>query len=70
MISKLAKDKPEEYQAFWSEFGPVLKEGAAQDFTNKEILQKLLRFKSTDQEQLSLDEYVANMKEGQEKIIT
>ena len=38
MIEKMAIDD-EKYQAFWSEFGQVLKEGPAEDFSNKEKLQ-------------------------------
>jgi molecular chaperone HtpG len=68
MISKLAKDQPEEYEAFWSEFGAVLKEGAAQDMANKDALTKLLRFSSTTASCVSLDTYVEGMSEGQDKI--
>jgi molecular chaperone HtpG len=71
MLAKLAKDS-EEYNKFWKEFGQVLKEGPAEDFANREKIAKLLRFASThtdnpDQTQ-SLEDYVARMKEGQEKI--
>lgn len=71
MLAKLAKE-PEQYAGFWKEFGQVLKEGPAEDFANREKIAKLLRFSSThtgkaDQDQ-SLEEYVARMKEGQEKI--
>jgi molecular chaperone HtpG len=71
MLSKLAKDT-EQYATFWKEFGQVLKEGPAEDFANREKIAKLLRFSSThtdkpDQDQ-SLEDYVARMKEGQEKI--
>lgn len=72
MLSKLATNEPETYQNFWNEFGQVLKEGPAEDFTNREKIAKLLRFSSThtdkaDQDQ-SLEAYVSRMKEGQEKI--
>lgn len=71
MLSKLAKE-PEQYAGFWKEFGQVLKEGPAEDFANREKIAKLLRFSSThtdkpEQDQ-SLEDYVARMKEGQEKI--
>jgi len=62
----------EKYAKFWKEFGRVLKEGAGEDFTNKERIAKLLRFASTHadtpDEVVSLADYVARMKEGQEKI--
>lgn len=72
MLSKMASGEAEKYSKFWKEFGQVLKEGPAEDFTNREKIAKLLRFASTHadtEEQLqSLDDYIARMKEGQEKI--
>ena len=72
MLDKMAKKKPDEYSEFWKEFGQVLKEGPGEDFANKEKIAKLLRFATTHndtQEQAqSLDEYIARMKEGQDKI--
>lgn len=72
MLDKMAKKKPEQYQEFWNEFGEVLKEGPGEDFSNREKIAKLLRFSSThtdkpEQDQ-SLDDYIARMKEGQDKI--
>ena len=62
----------EKYGTFWTEFGRVLKEGVGEDFSNKERIAKLLRFASTHadtpDETVSLADYVARMKEGQEKI--
>ncbi|EXI88990.1 MAG: High temperature protein G [Candidatus Accumulibacter regalis] len=62
----------EKYKTFWKEFGRVLKEGVGEDFANKERIGKLLRFASTQadtpEESVSLADYVARMKEGQEKI--
>jgi molecular chaperone HtpG len=72
MLSKLASNEPENYSKFWKEFGQVLKEGPAEDFANREKIAKLLRFATTHTESAeqnqSLEEYVARMKEGQEKI--
>ena len=63
------KDK---YTTFWTEFGQVLKEGIGEDAANKERIAKLLRFASThndsDVQNVSLADYVARMKEGQDKI--
>lgn len=72
MLSKLASKDAESYQAFWEQFGQVLKEGPAEDFNNKEKIAKLFRFASTHtntgtQDQ-SLEDYIGRMKEGQEKI--
>jgi len=71
-LEKLAKKDEEKYQAFWKEFGRVLKEGPAEDFANKEKIGGLLRFATTksegNEETVSLDQYIENMVEKQEKI--
>ena len=57
------------YAAFWSDFGVVLKEGVGEDHANHERLTKLLRFASTQADEgVSLTDYVARMKDGQEVI--
>ncbi len=58
------------YDAFYTEFGAVLKEGLGEDFTNKDRLAKLMRFSSTttDTVTVSFADYKARMKEGQEAI--
>jgi molecular chaperone HtpG len=70
MLSKLAKG--DDYAAFWTEFGQVLKEGPAEDFANKEKIAKLLRFSTThtdvEAQDQSLEEYVSRMQEKQDKI--
>jgi molecular chaperone HtpG len=72
MLEKLAKNEPEQYKGFWKNFGQVMKEGPAEDFANKEKIAGLLRFASTHEdggEQIvSLAEYLARAKEGQDKI--
>ncbi|WP_375193770.1 molecular chaperone HtpG [Marinobacter sp.] len=72
MLSKLAKKDAEQYQKFWGEFGTVLKEGPAEDFSNREKIAGLLRFASTHTgertQNVSLDDYIGRMKEGQKKI--
>ena len=72
MLEKLAKDDAEKYLQFWKEFGLVLKEGPAEDFANKEIVAKLLRFASThndsSEQTVSLEDYISRMKEGQKAI--
>ncbi|MBV7387100.1 molecular chaperone HtpG [Pasteurellaceae bacterium TAE3-ERU1] len=71
MMEKLSQDK-DKYAAFWKEFGLVLKEGVAEDFANKEAIAKLLRFASThtdsSEQTVSLEDYIARMKEGQKAI--
>jgi molecular chaperone HtpG len=58
------------YGKFYAEFGAVLKEGLGEDTTNRERLAKLLRYASTtsDTANVSLADYKARMKEGQEAI--
>ncbi len=72
MLEGLAKNEPEKYEKFWTEFGAVMKEGPIEDHANKERIAKLLRFASTfndsDKQSVSLEDYVSRMKEGQEKI--
>ncbi|WJM87469.1 molecular chaperone HtpG [Dickeya chrysanthemi] len=72
MLEKLAKDDSEKYQTFWSQFGLALKEGPAEDSSNRETVAKLLRFASThtdsDAQTVSLDDYISRMVEGQDKI--
>ena len=72
MLEKLAKDDAEKYLQFWKEFGLVLKEGPAEDFANKETVEKLLRFASThndsSEQTVSLEDYISRMKEGQKAI--
>lgn len=72
MLEKMSTADKENYQKFWDEFGLVLKEGPVEDFANKEAIAKLLRFSSThsglEKQDVTLDEYVSRMKEGQDKI--
>jgi len=72
MLEKMAKNSPDDYKKFWSAFGQVLKEGPAEDFSNKEKIASLLRFASThsgnDEQTVSLSQYIERMKEGQDKI--
>lgn len=71
-LSELATDDADKYAAFWREFGGTLKEGIAEDFSNRDEIAKLLRFtstkSSTDDPDTSLKQYVERMKEGQEEI--
>lgn len=70
MLTKLAKG--DEYQQFWSTFGPVIKEGLGEDFANKDKIAKLLRFSTThigsDTQDQSFEEYLGRMKPEQDKI--
>ena len=72
VLEGMAKDEPETYTAFWKEFGNVLKEGPGEDFANRERIAKLLRFASTqldtEEQVVSLEDYIGRMKDGQDKI--
>jgi molecular chaperone HtpG len=72
LLENLSKDKPDDYKKFWQNFGVVLKEGPAEDFSNKEKIAKLFMFHSTHEnggeQYVKLDDYIARMKEGQDKI--
>ena len=72
MLDKMAKNSPDEYQTFWDAFGQVLKEGPAEDFSNKEKVAGLLRFASThsgnDKQTVGLAEYIERMQDGQDKV--
>ena len=72
-LSKKAKDTENaaEYDSFWENFGAVLKEGLYEDYEHRDELLKLLRFRTTAGDELvSLEQYVARMKEGQDAIYT
>jgi molecular chaperone HtpG len=72
LIAKVAKDDPEKYKTFWTEFGPVIKEGIVEDFANRDRITPLLRFATTrgegDEQAVDLATYVERMPEGQEAI--
>ncbi len=69
LLDEIATDKPDDYKAVWSSFGRILKEGLAVDPDWKERIAKLTRWPTTAGEELvSLDDYVARMKEGQDAI--
>jgi len=72
LLEDLAENKAEDYAAFWTQFGQVLKEGLGEDYANRERLAALLRFASTHHDSaaqtVSLRDYLGRMKEGQNKI--
>jgi molecular chaperone HtpG len=71
-LAELAENEPEKYATFWKEFGTTLKEGIADDYSNRDEIARLLRFTSTksatDDPDTSLADYVARMKESQQDI--
>ncbi|MBV9259046.1 MAG: molecular chaperone HtpG [Ktedonobacteraceae bacterium] len=72
LLNDLKNNDKEKYTTFWKEFGRVLKEGLAEDSTNRESIAGLLRFASThndsDVQDVTFEDYIGRMKEGQDKI--
>jgi len=71
-LDKMSKNKPEDYAAFWKEFGMVIKEGVVEDFANKDKISNLLRFTSTKTDSadqtVSLKDYISRMNDDQKNI--
>jgi molecular chaperone HtpG len=72
LLKDMSEKEPEKYATFWKEFGAVLKEGIVEDFGNRDEIARLARFTSTQsaaaEADVTLAEYVARMKNGQDKI--
>ncbi len=67
-LTALTKKK-DKYLEFYEQYGRLLKEGAYQDFENRDTLLELLKFKSSKTDDFtSLEEYVDRMKEDQKSI--
>lgn len=80
-LKKQAEKKPDGYAKFWDAFGAVLKEGIYEDAEHRDRILDLARFRTTAATEgaasggaasglVSLDDYVARMKPGQEAIYT
>ncbi|MGC8638637.1 MAG: molecular chaperone HtpG [Isosphaeraceae bacterium] len=71
-LDTLARESPEDFKKFTSQFGMTLKEGAIVDPGHRERLAGLLRFASSRsddaQPTCSLDDYVGRMPEDQKRI--
>ncbi|KAF6035805.1 HSP90B1 [Bugula neritina] len=67
MIKKISE---EDYEKFWKEYSTNIKLGVIEDHANRTRLSKLLRFKSSNDEEkmTSLADYVSRMKDSQEHI--
>ena len=72
LLEELANKEADKFAAFWKEFGRVLKEGVVEDTANRDRIAKLLRFsttqRETEEQTVSLTDYVSRMKEGQTAI--
>jgi molecular chaperone HtpG len=70
-MEEMRDSEADTYEKFYKEFSPYLKEGAAQDWTNRDRLLDLLLFESTKTEPgkfTSLPKYVEGMKPDQKEI--
>jgi molecular chaperone HtpG len=67
LLKDMSEKEPEKYATFWKEFGAVLKEGIVEDLPNRDDIARLARFTST-QGDVTLGDYAARIKEGQQKI--
>ncbi|WP_267386065.1 molecular chaperone HtpG [Sphingomonas sp. GC_Shp_3] len=69
-LDKLAANDTERYLKLWDNFGAVLKEGLYEDFSRRETLLGLARFKTTTSngEWRSLKDYAAGLKDNQTAI--
>ncbi|HJY59073.1 MAG TPA: molecular chaperone HtpG [Streptosporangiaceae bacterium] len=68
LLKDLADKEPDKYATFTREFGAVLKEGIVEDLGNRDEIARLARFTTTQGEDVPLADYVARMKDGQDKI--
>ncbi len=70
LLDDIAENRADDYRKVWELFGKVLKEGVGEDHGNKDRIAKLLRFRTTqaDDESVSLADYLARMKDGQDKV--
>ena len=68
-IESLAKKEKGKFETFWSNFGPVLKEGLYEHNEHHEKILPLLRFEnSINNKKISLDEYVKILAKDQKEI--
>lgn len=70
-LNEQAEAEPETFKDFYSKFGVFLKEGAANDFTHRNEIIKLMQFESSKTEAektTSLTDYITRMAEGQTAI--
>ncbi len=68
-LKKMLKNEREKYESFWKAFGLQMKYGIYSDYgMNKEKLQDLLLFTSSNDKLITLEEYITGMREEQKYI--
>ncbi len=72
LLKEMAEKEPDKYAGFWKTFGKVLKEGVIEGSDHLDDLSELFRFASTHEDTedqgVSLKDYVGRMQEGQKAI--
>ncbi|CAI2359030.1 unnamed protein product [Moneuplotes crassus] len=70
LLEDEVKKDPEKYNKWYSEFGNFLKEGLATDQDYSQQLLKIIRYKTTkdNNKLISIDDYCNSMKDGQKNI--
>ena len=68
-LAKKVKKDPQAYEAFWANFGRVLKEGIYEDAENRDRILKICRFYSLKKDKMiSLEDYIDAMPQTQDDI--
>ena len=68
-LKKKQKKDPGAYDAFWSQFGKVIKEGLYEDFENRDKIAEIIRvYSNKDEKLISLQNYIDNFADGQDQI--
>jgi len=68
-LAKKVKKDAQAYEAFWANFGRVLKEGIYEDADNRDRILKICRFYSLKQDKMiSLEDYIDAMPQTQDDI--
>jgi len=68
-LKKRLKKDEEAYDAFWEQFGKVLKEGLYEDLENKDKIAEIIKVHSLKEDKLiTLQGYIDSMVDGQDKI--
>jgi molecular chaperone HtpG len=68
-LKKRLKKDEVAYDAFWEQFGKVLKEGLYEDIENKDKIAEIIRVRSLKEDKLiTLQSYIDSMIDGQDKI--
>ena len=68
-LKKNLKKDPKEYDAFWSQFGKVIKEGLYEDAENRDKIIEIIRvFSNKENDNITMQEYLESMADGQDSI--